>query len=227
MNEKCGMKQRDSRLDALKMFLMICVIWGHVPLLDGFVDIGLPNNYDVLTWASVRGIYAFHMPLFVLLSGFFSRRKTVREQFRGSLKLLGLFAVFQTIDLLVQSFAYCTLPSLGRIVHPCFALWYLLCLFYWRMLISVIPGNWNPRWMVAASIAMSLAIGFTPIRGEMGLHRFFSFMPYFMIGHYYGRKVLQYIDNKIVAHFTPPPKNPYSNCVLGGVRVGSVQSALA
>lgn len=159
MNEKCGMKQRDSRLDALKMFLMICVIWGHVPLLDGFVDIGLPNNYDVLTWASVRGIYAFHMPLFVLLSGFFSRRKTVREQFRGSLKLLGLFAVFQTIDLLVQSFAYCTLPSLGRIVHPCFALWYLLCLFYWRMLLSVIPDRWNPRWVVTASIAISLAIG--------------------------------------------------------------------
>ena len=186
------------------MFLIICVILGHVPLIDGFVDIGLPERYDALIWALVRGIYAFHMPLFVLLSGYFSRRKAVGEQFRGALKLLGLFVVFQTLDLVVWSFAYGALPPVGRMVYPCFALWYLLCLFYWRMLLSVIPDKWNPLLVVAASVAISLAVGFTPIRGEMGLHRFFSFIPYFMIGYYYGRWLLQYIDNKVLMQITPP-----------------------
>ena len=198
------MKERNYKLDALKMFLIMCVIFGHVPLLDGFIDIGLPEEYDNFTNAAVRGIYAFHMPLFVLMSGYFSKRKTIGGQFRSSLRLLWLFAIFQVLDLTMQSWAYGAIPPLRRLFHPCFALWYLLCLFYWRMLLAFIPEKWDSRWVVAVSVVISLAIGFTPIRGEMGLHRFFSFMPYFMVGEYYGGKMLQFIDNKVVGRFTPP-----------------------
>lgn len=90
--------------------------------------------------------------------------------------------------------------SLGRWLYPCFALWYLLCLFYWRILLSVIPQKWNPKWIVVISIFISISVGFTNISGILGLHRFFSFMPYFMIGHYYGVNILQYADYK---QFTP------------------------
>lgn len=41
-------------------------------------------------------------------------------------------------------------------------------------------------------------IGFTPITGVMGFHRFFSFMPYFMIGYYYGGTVLGYVDKCVM-----------------------------
>lgn len=91
--------------------------------------------------------------------------------------------------------------SLGQCLYPCFALWYLLCLFYWRMLLSIIPQKWNPKWVITISFLISIAVGFTKINGFMGFHRFFSFMPYFMIGHYYGTKLLQFVDNKTV---TPP-----------------------
>ena len=197
------MKTRNYKLDALKMFLIICVILGHVPLLNGFINIGLPEKYDVLTHTIVRGIYAFHMPLFVLLSGYFSKKKTMYEQLVSSLKLLKLFVAFQILDIVIQSFIYGNTPSFYRFFHPCFALWYLLCLFYWRILLAIIPKVWNSKWIVAASVAISLAIGFMPIQGEMGLHRFFSFMPYFMIGHYYGRNIMQHIDNKYATNYPP------------------------
>lgn len=193
---------RDYRLDAIKMFLMACVIFGHVPLLDGFLNVGLPKGYDTLTSLTMRGIYAFHMPLFVLISGYFTHRKPARKQFSSSLKLLRLFVAFHLFDLALSYFVAHEPITLRRIASPSFALWYLLCLFYWRMLLSVIPARWKPKYVVGASFFVSLAVGFTPIGFEMGSHRFFSFMPYFMVGHYYGTDILKYIQNKV--KFTPP-----------------------
>lgn len=88
------MKIRNYKLDALKMCLIISVIFGHIPLLAGFIDLHLPSNYDLLTMHAMKGIYAFHMPLFVLISGYFTRRQPLRAQFKKSLRLLRLFIVF-------------------------------------------------------------------------------------------------------------------------------------
>lgn len=142
------MKVRNYRLDALKMFLIICVIMGHVSLLDGFRDIGLPKYYDKLTQGLTRGIYAFHMPLFVLLSGHFTKKKSLKEQALKSLKLLKLFIIFHALDLSIEAYAYGKLPSIGDILYPSFALWYLLCLFYWRVLLSALPNSWKPKWIL-------------------------------------------------------------------------------
>lgn len=183
------------------MCLIISVIFGHIPLLEGFLDLHLPVEYDFLTDHAVKGIYAFHMPLFVMLSGYFTKQNPVRIQFKKSLKLLKLFIVFQFIDILLRRIFIGETLSVLQCLYPCFALWYLLSLFYWRMLLSVIPQTWNPKWIVMASFLISVSVGFTNIDGIMGLHRFFSFMPYFMIGHYYGKEMLQFIENKL---FTPP-----------------------
>ena len=197
------MKTRNYKLDALKMCLIVSVIFGHIPLLGGLLNLSLPNGYDFLTLHVMKGIYAFHMPLFVMISGYFTRSKPPGTQFMKSLKLLRLFVVFQAIDILIRHVLLGETFLSVRWLYPCFALWYLLCLFYWRMLISVIPQGWNPGPVVALSFLISIAVGFTDIDGIMGLHRFFSFMPYFMIGHYYGDRILQLIDSK---RFTPPER---------------------
>lgn len=133
------MEVRNYKLDALKMCLIVLVIFGHIPLLDGFLDLYLPDGYDFLTMHAMKGIYAFHMPMFVLISGYFSRQKPLGTQFMKSLKLLRLFIVFQVIDILIRHVFMGEAFSMYRCLYPCFALWYLLCLFYWRMLLSIIP----------------------------------------------------------------------------------------
>ncbi|WP_369077386.1 acyltransferase family protein [Fibrobacter sp. HC4] len=59
------MQTRDKSLDALKYMLIVCVIFGHC----------LGNYYE--NSAICRGIYnfinLFHMPLFIFLSGYFSK----------------------------------------------------------------------------------------------------------------------------------------------------------
>lgn len=98
------MKTRNYKLDVLKMCLIISVIFGHIPLLEGFIDLYLPSDYDFLTMHAMKGIYAFHMPLFVLISGYFTRQQPLRVQFKKSLRLLKLFIVFQVIDILIRHF---------------------------------------------------------------------------------------------------------------------------
>lgn len=195
------------------MCLIVSVIFGHIPLLNGFLDLHLPSSYDSLTMHAMKGIYAFHMPLFVLISGYFTRQKNLGIQLIKSFKLLRLFVVFQIIDLLIRYVFGGETFSLIRCLYPCFALWYLLCLFYWRILLSVIPQKWDPKWIIAISFLISITVGFTNINGIMGLHRFFSFMPYFMIGHYYGENILQTSDNKT---FTPPTHNIHMHQYMHG-----------
>ncbi len=54
--------------DIIKLFAIFLVVWGHCIMhLQGY-------KYD--SWANplYRWIYSFHMPLFMMISGFFSAR---------------------------------------------------------------------------------------------------------------------------------------------------------
>ena len=82
---------RDYCIDALKMLLIVLVIYGHIPLLDGLINGGISIECDPITWTAVKGVYAFHMPLFVLISGYFTKRRLFKEQVTKSLSLLRIF----------------------------------------------------------------------------------------------------------------------------------------
>lgn len=62
------MMERDLRLDGLKFFLIFLVVLGHLHF----------NDYGI--WIGYY-IYSFHMPVFVLLSGFF--RLLIQKKKRG------------------------------------------------------------------------------------------------------------------------------------------------
>lgn len=194
---------RDYCIDALKMLLIALVIYGHIPLLDGLINEGVSIECDSITWSAVKGVYAFHMPLFVLISGYFTKRRIFREQVTKSLSLIRLFLIFHSLDLFLNWCYSGVIPGWHELIYPGFALWYLLCLFYWRILVCLIPKNWDDRKVIVMSVVISLLIGFVPIYGEFGLHRFFSFMPFFLIGHYYGGCCLR--QSQIIARKITPP----------------------
>lgn len=193
---------RDYKFDIIKLFLITLVVYAHIPLLDGLLPDTFVCNYDVVYSHSVKGIYAFHMPLFVFISGYFTKRKDVKEAFFGSRKLLWYLCVFQILDLIIRYAITNKMPSLRACVSPCFALWYLLCLFYWRILLSLIPQSLSRHIVMVSSVLLSVLAGFVPIGGELGFQRFFSFMPYFMTGYYYGKDIIKVFENKI---YTLPP----------------------
>lgn len=63
--------KRDFALDWVKGFLIVCVALGHTARVGSCADI--------LDRIVLRGIYGFHMPLFMLLSGYFYRIGEPRE----------------------------------------------------------------------------------------------------------------------------------------------------
>lgn len=163
---------RDYCIDALKMLLIVLVIYGHIPLLDGLINGGIFIECDPITWTAVKGVYAFHMPLFVLISGYFTKRRLFKEQVTKSLSLLRIFLIFHCLDLFLNWCYSRVIPGWQELIYPSFALWYLLCLFYWRILVCLIPKKWDERKVIVMSVIISLLIGFVPVYGEFGLHRF-------------------------------------------------------
>ena len=64
MNSIPQTNQRLLTFDAIKIFAIFLVIWGHC--------IGELSSCDVANRSMYRIIYSFHMPLFMMISGFFS-----------------------------------------------------------------------------------------------------------------------------------------------------------
>lgn len=87
---------RNFIIDNVKFILIILVIFGHIPLIRGFINYGVESiELDLITWNVVKGIYAFHMPLFVFISGYFSKDKSIYDTLISSKKILKLFILFQ------------------------------------------------------------------------------------------------------------------------------------
>ena len=117
---------RNEAFDAAKGVLIILVIIGHVLL--GSLSENLSREI----------IYFFHMPLFLGISGFFTKRKLIESSFSQIIKKLKnrlilpfliAFIFFTVLFLLSQN--ELNLRGLFRqIIYPYYHLWYIPCLLY-------------------------------------------------------------------------------------------------
>ncbi len=170
--------------DWLKGLLIFLVVLGHTGTALGD------------RWLSV--IYAFHMPLFVFVSGYFSRRK--ESLWEGVKKLVILYLIFNTAYIFLDLVLGEKL-TIARILSPSFAMWYLLSLVFWRTMIHFMPEKWEdkPWLLLAGSLLLSIAAGFIPVGTQLSFQRTFTFLPFF-IGGYLLRKSNVVWPNMEVCH---------------------------
>lgn len=123
----------------------------------------------------------FHMPLFVALSGYFSHKKSIKNFFLSSLRLLEPLVLFQVICIILNR-AF----TISEIFTPWWILWYLLSLFFWRTILQFLPQKIiDIKWIVlVCSVIISIIAGFSPFTKFMSLQRTFAFLPFFFIGYY-------------------------------------------
>ena len=159
---------REAWLDGLKGLAILLVILGHV--LSGYMDARVfPESYvsfyHVRTW-----IYAFHMPLFFLLSGFtftlaYWRGGRLRAAgfFQQLFNLLWIYVLFALIQWGVKQAVpdmvneVYDLDTLRRMfVEPLGNFWYIYVLFV-IYLIAALTNTpaWSMRWLL---LPLSLSV---------------------------------------------------------------------
>lgn len=163
--------KRDLTIDTLKGFLIILVILGHL--------IGSLDRSNNVIW---NFIYTFHMPLFVLVSGYLSNRDNLKLS-----TIIKPLVVFQLINVTILSIMGADF-SVSYFLVPHWTLWYLLSLVFWRLILKYTSRGLLDRPHMYLGIVMlaSLLIGLVMPNGRiLSIQRTISFFPFFLMGYYF------------------------------------------
>lgn len=164
-------KSRNYFLDNYKALLILLVVIGHL------IEPCYTNNIflSLLKWV----IFSFHMPAFIFISGYFSKKNMSPEKLIQ--KLVIPYFVFELLYYVLYVFVIHKETGL-YFNRPKFSLWYLMSLFFWRVItpyFKKIPGN------LCISIVLGLLIGFTQLGNFFSIPRTLFFYPFFLAGFYF------------------------------------------
>ena len=161
-------KPREYLFDNYKVFLIFLVVVGH------FIEPSYENNpylYE-LKWA----IMAFHMPAFIFVSGYFSKKVPSIKKLMSSLVIP--YLVYEVVYYLLYTFFLDKETGL-YLARPKFSLWYLMALFVWRVItpwVKKIPGYF------LLSVVAGLLVGFSELDNFLSIPRILYFFPFFLAG---------------------------------------------
>ena len=200
---------RDKKLDGLKFIMIFLVVLGHI----GYNDWGVHVN---------RLIYSFHMPVFIFLSGYFTIQNTSEEKQMRWLKQTFLIYIVAQLVNFVLTIGLELIPALVRheafdtsmitwniLIAPRFALWYLVCLIYWRLAVWQVFSRSNDFNLLYISCLLAIVSGIIPIDESFAFQRTFAFFPFFVSGMLFRKRNLMSELEKI----------PYTYA-FGGLLIG-------
>lgn len=177
-------EDREYLFDNLKALLIVLVVFGHVMERFGL----FPKIRCV--------IYAFHMPLFIFISGYFSKNTNNIEN-KLIKNLLIPFFIFNTIYMLtIENCYYTTFKERlinFNIFRASYLYWYLISLFIWRILTKYIERF---KFSIIILFILSIYIGLINEAGRfLSISRTISFFPFFILGYYSKKECIEKIRN--------------------------------
>lgn len=182
--------ERDKVMDATKYLLISLVVIGH------FIE---PTKYtDDATCLLYCLIYSFHMPLFVLISGYFYKRRAIKEEIRKCIPLVEICALSHVGFCLIRNGGSISFSEL--VYFGADASWYLLSLVCWRIMTCVASNFLSVRHLLMVSAFVDLCC-FLCLRygGFMSVGRTVFFYPFFLMGYCFRDKLMAFIrSNKII-----------------------------
>lgn len=181
--------KRNPYFDNVRVILIFLVVFGH--MIQPFIDqAGLNTIYY---W-----IYTFHMPAFILISGFFAKGSSDKEYLAKLVKKLLLpYLAFQIIY--TGYYYWIEKPDWNvGLLYPQWSLWFLVSLFCWHLLL--IPfKRLKPGLGISLSFAIGITIGyFSEIGHLFSLSRTFVFFPFFLAGYWMTESNLANLKKKSV-----------------------------
>ncbi len=179
------MNNRDSYMDNLKSILIFMVVLGHflIPVSNDCRSIR----------AAYYFIYLFHMPAFVFVSGYFSRRFV--QQSRKEYKLVGFLSLYVlfTLCLCLVQFIFTHKYNLFIFLNNGQAPWYMLAMFFWYLIIPFVSCL-SPIFAFSLFTLLALSVGvYSECGNFLALSRTIVLFPFFIIGFYFRRDLIDKI----------------------------------
>lgn len=164
---------REYFFDNAKFFAIVLVVVAHSwePLIDG----------SRATEALYMVIYTFHMPAFIVISGYFSRSFDGRADRLQRLVtgVLVPYLVFETAYGLYDRYIGGHRNHEISLLDPWFLTWFLIALFIWRLTAPI----WRlVRWPIPLALAIAVLAATSKIGDDLDLQRVLQFLPFFVVG---------------------------------------------
>ena len=168
-------KRRDAYFDNVKYLAIVLVAVGHAwePVMDG----------SRAARALYMVVYTFHMPAFILISGYFSRSFDMSPA-KVKRLVTGVavpYVLFETAYSLFKRYAGGGSDDVPvTLLDPLFLTWFLIALFIWRVTTPLWQSLRHPM-PVALTIAVLASV--TPgIGDDLDLQRVLQLLPFFVLG---------------------------------------------
>lgn len=171
-------KERVAYLDNARYWVMLLVVIGH-SLTELVV---MDSARGVYTW-----IYSFHMPFFILISGYTARHYVgdFRQIRRIVSTLIVPYLIVETSLQLITRH-YDGEPEKLMILSPQWLGWFLAALFIWRITTPI----WRAlKYPVTTSIVISLVAGLIEIPNVLALPKVLALLPFWVIGLHMNREL--------------------------------------
>ncbi|MBI3730065.1 MAG: acyltransferase family protein [Burkholderiales bacterium] len=174
-------KVRNTSIDNIKAVLIFFVVFGH--LIEIYV------GEDHLLRSIWIFVYSFHMPMFALMSGMFSKAqwdgKNATQLISTVLvPLIGFEIIYEATEFALKG----TGSVYVGLIAPYWMLWYLLSLLCWRLLLPLFS---RMQFGVMLALALSLVGSYSEHAGYyLGISRTLIFFPYFLLGWKLGPEIL-------------------------------------
>ena len=170
-------KERVAYLDNARYWVMLLVVIGHSLTQFGTIE----SARAVYVW-----IYAFHMPFFVLISGYTARNYhgDARQVRRVVSTLVVPYLIVETSMQFITRH-YTGEPDPMLILSPQWLTWFLAALFVWRLTTPI----WRAlKYPITTSLIISLTVGLFELPNVLSLPKILGFLPFYVIGMHMSRE---------------------------------------
>lgn len=165
------------RADNIRYILLFNVIAEHMLTQTGFVPGQVaPVNISAHWLVTVIVCWSrmITMPGFCFISGYFSKKGDKCYQ-SAIFDFLVPYLIFNSL------FALCYGTSAPNIFTPTFAYWYLMCMFFWKLLTKALQ---QIKYIVPISFVAALLVGAfcSDVGHFMSVSRTIGFLPFYLVG---------------------------------------------
>lgn len=181
--------KRNQNIDFIKGITIFLVVYGHT------IQYCIPNGKDFFINKVFITIYSFHMPLFMIISGYLfyyaTRKRNIKEIIKRRFKQLIIpaiawYTIYSIINLGIQvfynklSFIIAILKYIKGIPYQ---FWFLFTLFYLTIIFIIVKKKFNDK-IEYYILIFILLIVFPDILNI----QYLKFMyPYFLVGYLFNK----------------------------------------